>query len=591
MIIIKRRDPQSVLNIEQDFHPVLKRIYASRSITQPDELKKDLKGLIPFTKLKGIEQATTLLAGTLMQQQRIMIIGDFDADGATSTAVAVTALRAMGAQQVNYLVPNRFEYGYGLTPEIVAVAAQWQPDLIITVDNGISSVEGTNAVKAMGANILITDHHLPGETLPDADAIVNPNQLGCEFPSKHLAGVGVIFYVMLALRSYLREQDWFKQQGITEPNLGQLLDLVALGTVADVVPLDKNNRILVHQGLCRIRAGFARPGIQALLTVGNRSSQQIVAQDLGFTVGPRLNAAGRLEDMSIGIVCLLSESTQEALALANRLDLLNQERKQIEAEMSQQAFKEIDKLQFNQQQVPAAISLYDSSWHQGVIGIVASRIKEKCHRPTVAFAQAEKGYIKGSARSINGIHIRDCLDAVATQHPDLIEKFGGHAMAAGLTIKANNFDNFQKVFAEEVAKHFSDDLAQGVVYSDGQLSDSDFNLSLAQTLKFAEPWGQAFPEPSFDGVFKLVEQRIVGAKHLKMILALPQSNQMIDAIAFNIDIEQWPNHRASHIHAVYRLDVNEFRGRRNLQLIIEHFTETTTVTEVHSEAEDIALPF
>lgn len=584
MTTIKRR-PTSCTDLDSSMHPVLQKIYAARGIRRSVELEKELSGLIPFDKLLGIHKACELLGDALMQQQRIMIIGDFDTDGATSTSVAITALRALGAQHLNYLVPNRFEYGYGLTPEIVEVAKAWQPDVIVTVDNGISSVTGVAAAKAIGAKVLITDHHLPGDELPAADAIVNPNQRGCEFPSKNLAGVGVIFYVMLALRCYLRQQGWFEQQQIPEPNMGQLLDLVALGTIADVVPLDANNRILAHQGLRRIRAGRARPGIMALLNVAKRTCANIAAQDLGFAVAPRLNAAGRLDDMSLGIACLLSEHLPEAMAMASQLDLLNQERKQIEAEMSQQAFESLNALRLSDE-LPAGLCLYDANWHQGVIGILASRLKERCHRPVVAFAKVDDTYIKGSARSIPGIHIRDCLDNIAAKHPDLVPKFGGHAMAAGLSLKETDFASFQQAFAAEIAHHFDEATAQGMLYTDGELQPDDFTLSLAELLRYAEPWGQGFPEPLFDGVFKLVEQRLVGAKHLKMTLCPPNGQQLIDAIAFNIDLEQWPNHRAQYIQAVYRLDVNEFRGRKSAQLMIEHLTESSLSNTEESLAAD-----
>lgn len=574
MAVIQRRTIPSDVWMQEDEHPVLQRVYAARGVLSAAEIEKELTALLPYQDLKGIHDASELLTQAVMQQQRIMVIGDFDADGATSTALAVSCLRLMGAQHVHYLVPNRFEYGYGLTPEIVEVAAAWQPELIITVDNGISSIAGVLAAHAIGAKVLITDHHLPANELPAADAIVNPNQPGCSFASKNLAGVGVIFYVMLALRQALRVKEWFVEPHRAEPNLGQVLDLVALGTVADVVPLDKNNRILVHQGLRRIRSGRGRPGIQALLTVANRNVAQVAAQDLGFSVAPRLNAAGRLDDMSLGIVCLLSESLPEALGLASQLDLLNQERRQIEAEMSQQAFQALEKLSFGSQ-VPAGICLFNESWHQGVIGIVASRVKEKHYRPVIAFARAGEGQLKGSARSIAGIHIRDCLDHIAVLHPTLINKFGGHAMAAGLTLEEKNFPAFQKAFEEEVSRHFDPQLTGQIIYSDGALQENEFSLTLAERLKYAEPWGQAFPEPVFDGVFQLVDQRLVGSKHLKMVLSLPQSSQMLDAIAFNVDIQTWPNHRAQQIHGAYRLDINEFRGRRTVQLVMEHITAIT----------------
>jgi single-stranded-DNA-specific exonuclease len=501
------------------------------------------------------------------------VVGDFDADGATSTALVVSALRAMGATDVGYLVPNRFEYGYGLTPEIVALAAQDKPDLIITVDNGISSIEGVAAATAAGIRTLVTDHHLAGRTLPAAEVIVNPNQPGCTFASKNLAGVGVIFYIMLALRAELRRRDWFNANAIKEPNLAQYLDLVALGTVADVVSLDRNNRILVAGGLQRIRAGQARPGIQALLEIAGRNPEALVASDLGFAVGPRLNAAGRLDDMSIGIECLLSPDSHSARPLANQLHQFNQDRRVIEQGMQDEALALLADLELAEgEEPPVGITLYDPGWHQGVVGILASRIKDRLHRPTIAFADAEDGEIKGSARSIPGIHIRDILDAVATRHPGLVSKFGGHAMAAGLSLERDAYDDFAAAFVAEVARHTEDVNLQAVIDSDGELLPGDFNLELASALRFAGPWGQHFPEPLFDGCFNIVQQRLVGEKHLKLVLAVPGTAELVDAIAFNVDLEVWPNPAQERVAAAYRLDVNEFRGRRSLQLVIEHLT-------------------
>lgn len=555
-------------------HPVLARVYAHRNIESLEQLEYGLAHLLPFTGLSGIDAAAVLLVKALKEQQRILIVGDFDCDGATSSALAVRALRMLGAGQVDYLVPNRFEYGYGLTPEIVEVAAQGAPDLIVTVDNGISSIEGVAAAKAKGMDVLITDHHLPGHELPAADAMVNPNQPGDSFPSKNLAGVGVIFYVMLALRARLRDEGWFEKQKIAEPNLATLLDLVALGTVADVVPLDHNNRILVAQGLARIRSGQCSPGISALITVAKRNQQNLVAADLGFALGPRLNAAGRLEDMSLGIECLLTDDPHQANELARRLDGLNHERRQIESEMKEEAMLTLDEMELNESSnLPVGLCLFEPHWHQGVIGILASRIKDRLHRPVIVFAnagaQADDASIKGSARSVSGLHIRDALDAVAAKHPGLLSKFGGHAMAAGLTLGADQFERFSAAFDEEVRRHLGPEDLRREILSDGFLAEDELDLSVAEALRAGGPWGQGFPEPLFDGVFELINRRIVGGKHLKLTVRLPESNQPVDAIAFNTVDDDWPT-TVAQVELAYRLDVNEFNGCRSVQLLVEY---------------------
>jgi single-stranded-DNA-specific exonuclease len=537
-------------------------------VDTPAGLDLGLSRLLPPAQLLNADRAAVLLADAIAAGGRLLIIGDFDADGATSTALAVAALRQFGAAHVDYLVPNRFEYGYGLTPEIVALAATRSPDVIITVDNGISSLEGVAAARERGIATLITDHHLAGRALPAADVIVNPNQPGCEFPSKNLAGVGVIFYVMLALRAELRRRCWFEQR--TEPNLGHFTDLVALGTVADVVPLDHNNRILVAAGLQRIRAGQARPGIHALLQVASRDPRSVVASDLGFAVGPRVNAAGRLDDMSIGIECLLSEESGRAAALALQLHQLNLDRRVIESGMQEEALRELERLELaGDSEPPVAMTLYQSGWHQGVIGILASRIKDRLHRPTIAFADGDPGQIKGSARSIPGIHIRDILDAVAVRHPGLISKFGGHAMAAGLSLLRDDYEAFARAFVDEVALHAADVELQAVIESDGELAEHEFELELATALRFAGPWGQHFPEPVFDGLFQIVSQRLVGEKHLKLVLFPAAGSLLLDAIAFNVDLDVWPDPSIEQVEIAYRLDVNEFRGQRSVQLVIE----------------------
>ena len=568
--LIRRRpaDPAASLS-DADLHPLLARIYTTRGVRTPAELDLALAQLLPPAQLRNADAAAVLLADAVAADKKLLVIGDFDADGATSTALAVSLLRQFGAREVDYLVPNRFEYGYGLTPEIVALAATRDPAVIITVDNGISSLDGVESARARGIATLITDHHLAGRTLPGADVIVNPNQPGCAFPSKNLAGVGVIFYVMLALRAQLRLRGWFAQRA--EPNLAHYTDLVALGTVADVVPLDHNNRILVAAGLQRIRAGLARPGIAALLDVASRDPRTVVASDLGFAVGPRINAAGRLDDMSIGIECLLSEDPARAAALAMQLHRLNQDRRLIESDMQEQALRELARLELVQEaEPPVAMTLYQPGWHQGVIGILASRIKDRIHRPTIAFADGDPGQIKGSARSIPGIHIRDILDAVAVRHPGLISKFGGHAMAAGLSLATQDYEAFSRAFVEEVARHAEDVELQAVLDSDGELAEAEFQLELATALRFAGPWGQHFPEPVFDGVFQIVSQRLVGEKHLKLVLFPTSGSVLLDAIAFNVDRAVWPDPSIAQVEIAYRLDVNEYRGQRSVQLMVEH---------------------
>ncbi|MEK1939411.1 MAG: single-stranded-DNA-specific exonuclease RecJ [Pseudomonas sp.] len=551
-----------------DLPPLLTRLYAARGVQSAAELDKGLARLIPYQQLMGIEAAVDLLVVALEQRQRILIVGDFDADGATASTVGVLGLRSLGAAHVDYLVPNRFEYGYGLTPEIVAVALERKPQLLLTVDNGISSVEGVAAAKAAGLSVLVTDHHLPGAELPAADAIVNPNQHGCTFPSKALAGVGVIFYVLLALRARLRENGWFARSHLKEPNLAELLDLVALGSVADVVPLDANNRILVHQGLARIRAGRARPGLRAVLEVAGRAAERITSTDLGFILGPRLNAAGRLDDMSLGIECLLCEDEATARDMAVQLDQLNQDRKTIEQGMQREALAQLKDLPL--ESMPFGLCLFEPDWHQGVIGILASRMKERYHRPTIAFADAGEGLMKGSARSVPGFHIRDALDAVAATHPGLISKFGGHAMAAGLSLPQENFADFAAAFDAEVRRQLQEDDLTGRLLSDGALAVEEFHLELARALRNAGPWGQHFPEPLFHGVFQLVQQRVVGERHLKVVLKSECGAVQLDGIAFGIDRDVWPNPTVRWVELAYKLDVNEYRGQETVQLMIAH---------------------
>ena len=568
--LIRRREADISSKMQAAALPeALKRVYANRGIIDPAALSLTLDQLHPPQQLKGIAEAAELLADAIEGDGRVLIIGDFDADGATSSAMAVSVLRQMGLREVAYLVPNRFEFGYGLTPEIVELAAAQMPDLIVTVDNGISSVEGVAAAQAMGISVLVTDHHLPGSQLPTAEVIVNPNQPGCAFPSKALAGVGVMFYVLSALRAELRERRWFDSQGLSEPNLGDALDLVALGTVADVVPLDRNNRILVAAGLARIRSGRARPGIEALFEVAGKDHRQATSTDLGFIVGPRLNAAGRLDDMSIGIECLLAESSMEARERAETLHRLNRERRNIEQSMEHDALEQLTTLELDSNTLPFAMVLFDPGWHQGVIGILASRVRERVHRPTVIFAEVGEGMLKGSGRSIPGLHLRDVLDLVATRHPGLLSKFGGHAMAAGLTLAKDDLHRFTEALEAAVAETLNHVPPQAVEDSDGALGAGDLGLQLAESLSAGGPWGQHFPEPTFDGVFDVLQHRIVGEKHLKLTLAAQGAE--IGGIAFNIDVNDWQVKPLKRIHALYRLDINEYRGERNPQLVIQSF--------------------
>lgn len=540
-------------------HPVLARIYAARDIREVRQLEYELAGLVPFQQLKNVEEMARLLADMIQAGKRLLIVADYDSDGATACAVAMRALREFGAT-VDYLVPNRFEYGYGLTPEIVQLAQTRKPDILITVDNGISSVAGVEEARCLGMAVLVTDHHLPGDELPEAASIVNPNQLGCTFPSKNLAGVGVIFYVMLALRAELRNRGTYTTQ--PEPNLAKLLDLVALGTVADVVKLDDNNRILVHQGLKRIRAGRACPGINALLKVAGRKPDKASTYDLGFVVGPRLNAAGRLDDMALGIECLLADTEEQAFAMAQQLDTLNRERREIEAGMQEQALAALEKTEVEENY---ALSIYDADWHQGVIGILASRLKDKYHRPVIVFAKSNNGELKGSGRSIPGLHLRDALDMVAKRKPHLLQKFGGHAFAAGLTIQEPHFAEFSATFEEVAGSLLTPGDLERLIECDGSLEIPAMNLNLAKALS-EQVWGQGFPQPAFQETFAVESQRVVGEKHLR--LKLGKAGQLFDGILF-FHNEPLP----ARINAVYRLDANEYNGKQSLQLMVEHWEE------------------
>ena len=555
-------------SLSSDLHPVIDRIYRGRNIANLDDLENGLKGLTHFNVLKGMPQAAQILADAVVQNKRIIIVGDFDADGATSTSVCILALRAMGYQNVDFLVPNRFDFGYGLSVPIVDEAAKQRAEVIVTVDNGISCIDGVTHAKSLGMQVVVTDHHLPGDVLPPADAIVNPNQPGCEFPSKNLAGVGVAFYIMLALKAELQQQGHFERAGLAPPNLASLLDIVAVGTVADVVVLDKNNRILVHQGLQRIRAGKCRPGIKALVEVANRDCAHLTSTDLGFVVGPRLNAAGRLDDMSQGIACLLEDETIQARMIAAELDALNKERREIETGMKAQAETVLEQMALDEGDMPSALVVYREDFHQGVIGIVAGRLKEKYLKPVIAFAHQDDEIIKGSARSIPGVHIRDVLDEVNTRYPGVIEKFGGHAMAAGLSLPVAKLQEFEQAFVDIARAHMAKLDGNHALLSDGDLSSKELCLPFAHLLRQAGPFGQGFESPLFDGEFALLDQRLVGQKHLKMVLKSDGANE-VDAIAFNVDLKSWPNAMVKRVHIAYRLDINVFRGQETVQLIVE----------------------
>jgi single-stranded-DNA-specific exonuclease len=566
-IVIRRRVVATTTALSSDLHPLVQRVYAARGVSETAQLDLSLERMLPISELDGIAAAVALLLAH-REQGRILVIGDFDADGATSTALVVRQLRKLGYADVRYLVPNRFQFGYGLTPEIVRLAAEQQPTLIVTVDNGVSSMAGVEEARRFGIATLVTDHHLPGATVPDA-VIVNPNLHGNRFASKALAGVGVAFYVMAALTRELKLHGKVSDESAST---AALLDLVAVGTVADLVPLDYNNRILVQQGLRRIRAGRCVAGIRALLEVAGKRIDNIVASDLGFQLGPRLNAAGRLDDMSIGIECLLTDDLGQARKLAEQLSQLNLERRDLEMRMQQEALDIVGEMRVDDVNLPLGVCLFDEHWHQGVVGLVASRVKDRVHRPVIAMARADERSLKGSARSVAGVHIRDVLDAVASRHPGLIDKFGGHAMAAGLSLSADRLEEFRAAFAAEVGKWMTLDDARGVIHSDGELNASEFSLDAARALRSAGPWGQAFPEPLFDGQFHVVERRVLGERHLKLKVRAQADAPVVEAIAFrHFDHEDAPDAAiGSRIEMAYRLDVNEYQNVERLQLVVDH---------------------
>jgi single-stranded-DNA-specific exonuclease len=568
-LTVVRRAGQADAQLAAGLHPVLARAYAARGVRSAVDLDTSLARLLPVGTLEGIPAAVELLLAH-RTGGRVLVIGDFDADGATSSALMVRALRSLGFSAVDFLVPNRFEFGYGLTPEIVALAAQGSPTLIVTVDNGVSSHAGVAAARSRGIDVLITDHHLPGGELPDANVIVNPNLTGSRFGSRALAGVGVAFYLMAALERRLAQDE---RSVARAPVVAQLLDLVALGTVADVVPLDLNNRVLIAQGLKRIRAGRCVAGIRALLAIAARAAPDLTAADLAFGVAPRLNAAGRIDDMTIGIQCLLADDTSVAQQLAVRLDQLNEERRAIEARMQQEALAAVRRLA---EPGPGALErsgvcLFDESWHQGVVGLVASRVKERVRRPVIAFASADPATLRGSARSVAGVHIRDVLDGIAARHPGLISRFGGHAMAAGLTLERARLDEFARAFDEEVARWTGGRAGAETIETDGELAVAEIALDTAEALRAGGPWGQAFPEPSFDGVFSIRSARLIGERHVKMWVEPAASGRSFDAVVFN-HFEEGASGALPQglVQLVYRLDVNAYQGERRLQLLVDH---------------------
>ncbi|PPI86408.1 single-stranded-DNA-specific exonuclease RecJ [Candidatus Pantoea edessiphila] len=554
-----------------DLPPLLKRIYLNRGLCYPKDLERSTKHLFSFKLLYDIDKAVVLLHEMLSKNRKIIVVGDFDTDGATSTALTVLALRSMGGQNVQYLIPNRFVDGYGLTRKMVTYLHMIGADMILTVDNGISSHEGIKCAKKYGIPVIVTDHHLPSHNLPDATAIINPNISNCSLPLCSLAGVGVAFYLMTALRTYLREKGWFNSKWV-EPNLANLLDLVALGTIVDVVPLDINNRILVWQGLNRIRAGICRPGIIALLEIAKRDLHDLSTDDLSYILGPRLNAAGRLHDMSIGVALLLTDDLAKARALANELNTLNQARKKIEIVMQNDALKLCSVLQKQESSLPLGLTVYHPEWHQGIVGIIASRLKERFHRPVIAFAPTGigDGILKGSGRSIENLHLRDILEHLNTIKPKLMIKFGGHAMAAGLSIKESHYKEFSKNFSDLVNDLVQDKMISTIIWSDGPLQPSDFSIQTADLLRKAGPWGPSFPEPTFDGKFELIRQRLINKRHLHVLLRVLDNGPLIDGLLFNVDTNIWPNTDVNQVELVYKLDIKKYRGKRFVQLIIEY---------------------
>ncbi len=569
-IIKQRQLPLKSTDFSQDIPSLLQRIYALRGIHSQQELDYTTRHLANYDLLAGMDNAVTILSQAIKDNQRIIVVGDFDTDGATSTALIIRALRQMGCVSVDYIIPDRFEDGYGLSVAVVKKALLQKAEVIITVDNGISAVDAVDYAKQHNLTVIITDHHLAPDVLPNADAIIDPNLPYCNFPSKHLAGVGVTFYFMLALRAKLRQQNWFSENNIPEYNLAQLLDLVALGTVADVVKLDRNNRILVHQGVNRIRSSACCAGIRALFDVAKKDPKTLSSIDLTFYIAPRLNAAGRMDNMSIGVELLLCDDYQAALTMAADLDTLNCERKIIEQTMHQEALGFIDKIEQDNQTLPKGMVVYHPMWHQGIIGILSSRLKEKYYRPVISFASAENGLLKGSGRSVKGIHLRDILDAINQQYPSLIVCFGGHAMAVGLTIHEKDLAQFTRCFESIIAEQINDDILSAVIETDGEIESQFMTYDVAKKLKESGPWGEGFPEPLFDGEFTVHQQRLFAEKHLRLVLQPQKGGALIEAIAFNVEKRQWPDQSVKKVKLVYTLEVDDFRGNQGAKLLIRH---------------------
>jgi single-stranded-DNA-specific exonuclease len=568
--LLHRKLPESLPELSKDIPLLLRRIFALRGITCMQELDYTTRNLCNYDKLYGIDNAVEILYTAMVSNKRIMIVGDFDTDGATSTALAVKALKAMGCQFVDYIIPDRFEDGYGLSISVVEKAILQKTDLIITVDNGISAVDAVEFAKQANLTVIITDHHLCPEQLPNADAIINPNLPDCSFPSKHLAGVGVTFYFMLALRAKLRQENWFSNKNLIEYNIANLLDLVALGTIADVVKLDHNNRILVHQGVKRIRSNYCCEGIKALLHIAKKDPSSFTSTDLAFYIAPRLNAAGRMDNMSLGVELLLCDNYDIALNKATDLDNLNSDRKLIEQAMHKEALAFVEEIEKQNISIPNSLVVYHPDWHQGIIGILSARLKDKYYRPVISFASAQNGFLKGSGRSIQGVHLRDLLDELDQMHPGLLVSFGGHSMAVGLTIREENLAYFRQCFDSLLVNRLNSNTLNQVIETDGEVDKQDFTYSIAKLLKESGPWGEGFSEPIFDGEFVIHQQRLLADKHLKLLLEPVNSSILIEGIAFNVNRLEWPDHSIKKVKIVYHLDVDEFRGNQAVKLLIRH---------------------
>ena len=565
-----RQLPKALPEFSPDIPLLLQRVYALRGITSMQELDYTTRNLCNYDNLDGTQTAVEIVYSAMQNNKRIMIVGDFDTDGATSTALTVKALKKMGCQHVDYIIPNRFDDGYGLSISVIKRALFKKADLIITVDNGVSAIEAVEFAKQSNLTVIITDHHLCPEQLPVADAIINPNLPNCSFPSKHLAGVGVAFYFMSALRAKLRQENWFKTHNLEEYNIASLLDLVALGTIADVVRLDHNNRILVHQGINRIRSGYCCAGIKALLHIARKDPVSFTSTDLAYYIAPRLNAAGRMDNMSLSVELLLCDDYDSALKQASDLDMLNNDRKLIEQTMYKEALSYIQELEQQQSSFPNLLVVYHPEWHQGIIGILSARLKDKHYRPVICFASTEEGILKGSGRSIAGIHLRDLLDELDQNHPDLLVSFGGHAMAVGLSIRENDLERFRKHFETLIDKRLNANTLEQIIETDGEIDSQDFNYAMAKQLKESGPWGEGFTEPTFDGDFIVHQQRLFAEKHLRLVLEPKNGGPIIEGICFNVNLTQWPDNTIKNVKIVYQLDVDDFRGNQTAKLMIRH---------------------